>query len=138
MYMVAIVARLALFASAFLLLEYGGKTAILSIFFYSSDLSNRELIALSSWGFTYVLMGIAALLIAIDLNSIGVRLTCITAIIGTTVSVWNIASVVCPSYWMNKGAFLLLSCIANPVQYASLCTSILLAASIWLRDDIRE
>lgn len=128
----SVVVRVALFALAFLLLESGGQTLLTSGLTFAGDMSARELTALLSWSVAYVALGVVALFTAFKLGWLRVPVALSIAVVGAAVSTWNLVAVTCPA-GTGQSSFVLLSCIAHPVEYAGLCVAVLLAGSVWLR-----
>ena len=135
MYAASVMVRLALFALALLLLESGGQTLLTSGLTFARDMSARELTALLTWSTAYVALGVVALFTAFKLAWLHAPVALLISVIGATASAWNVAAVTCPATDSGQSSFLLLSCIAHPVEYAGLCAAILLAGSIWLRHE---
>lgn len=135
MYATSIVVRLALFALSILLLESGVQTLLTSGLMFAGDMSSRELTALLSWSVVYVVVGVVALFTAFKLDWLRTQLALLIAVVGAAVSAWNVLAVTCPATGASQSSFLLLSCIAHPIEYAGLCTAALLVGSIWLRHE---
>ena len=131
----SVVVRLALFALAFLLLESGGRTLLTSGLTFAGNMSAHELAALLSWSAVYVVLGVVALFTAFKLGWLRVSVALSIAVVGAAVSTWNVVAVTCPTAGSGQSSFLLLSCIAHPVEYAGLCAAVLLAGSAWLRGE---
>lgn len=136
MYAASVVVRLALFALAFLLLESGGQTLLTAGLTFAGDMSARELMTLLIWSMAYLALGVVALFTAFKLGWLRPPVALLIAVTGAAASTWNVVEVTCPAVDAGQNSFLLLSCIAHPVEYAGLCAAILLAASIWLRHEI--
>jgi hypothetical protein len=134
-YALSIAVRLALFALSLLLLESGGQTLLTSGLTFAGDMSTRELTALLSWSAGYVVLGVVALFTAFKLGWLRSRTALLIAVAGAGVSAWNALAVTCPAVGPSQASFLLLSCIAHPVEYAGLAVAALLAGSIWLRHE---
>jgi hypothetical protein len=133
MYAASVVVRLALFVLALLLLESGLQTLFTSVLTFAGDMTMPQLVALVSWSVVYVALGIVTLFTAFKLSWLRVPVALSIALIGIGVSAWNIVAVDCSLADANQNSFLLLSCIAHPIEYAGLCAAILLAGSIWVR-----
>ena len=125
--------RLGLFALSLLLLESGGQSLLTAGLTFAGDMSPSELMALLSWSVVYVALGVVALFTAFKLSWLRASITLSLALVGAVVSAWNIVAVTCPA-GVSHSSFLLLSCIAHPVEYAGLAAAALLAGSTWLRD----
>lgn len=133
MYCASVVVRLGLFALSLLLLESGGQTLLTAGLTFAGDMSPRELMALLSWSVVYVALGVVALFTAFKLSWLRASIALFLALVGATVSAWNVVAVTCPA-GVSQNSFLILSCIAHPVEYAGLAAAFLLAGSTWLRD----